>query len=139
MIASLIGPFVIAALFLALAFRQSRKLGYAARDRLAAERAKTVAALAGVAAARSTRAPQPAAAAAAVSRPAAPAAARPRLVPPGEFLPAPGSSAGVAAPLRRARRARVKRWTAEAVIAAEVLGPPVGLRPGGTLGPPAAF
>jgi hypothetical protein len=31
------------------------------------------------------------------------------------------------------------RWAANAVIAAEVFGPPVADRPGGTLGPPNAF
>jgi hypothetical protein len=31
------------------------------------------------------------------------------------------------------------RWAANAVIAAEVFGPPVAVRPGGTLGPPHAL
>jgi len=49
-----------------------------------------------------------------------PAAAAPR--PPAPLLPAAGP-----------------RWAANAVVAAEVFGPPLALRPDGTLGSPQAF
>jgi hypothetical protein len=129
-----IGPFAIAALFVVLAFRQSRLRKAArelARERdLAAERAKTAAI-----AARAS-APRPAAAA---RPPAAPPARR---LPERTFVAGAGEPpAAIVAPgaARRVRRRNAKRWSADAVIAAEVLGPPVGIRPGGTLGPPSAF
>ena len=34
---------------------------------------------------------------------------------------------------------RGPRWAANAIVAAEVFGPPIAARPGGTLGPPGAF
>lgn len=53
--------------------------------------------------------------------------------------------AGTAAPLRRARRVAgglpigSPGWAVNAVLAAEILGTPVGLRPGATVGVPHAF
>lgn len=53
------------------------------------------------------------------------------------------SAPGVA-PTKAPRAVRLpfflaREHLAAAVVAAEVLGPPLALRPGGTLGPPAAF
>ncbi len=128
-------PVAIVGLFAVLAFRQSR-MRKNARDRelarerdLTAQRAKT-AAVAG-------RVPAPRVAA---PPPAAPAPAR--RLPERTFLPVAGEPVlPFAGPVvsRGTRRRRAKRWSADAVIAAEVLGPPVGIRPGGTLGPPSAF
>jgi hypothetical protein len=51
-------------------------------------------------------------------------------------LTLPGAAAGAAAPPRRA----APGWAVKAVIAAEVLGPPLALRPPpATLGEPRAF
>jgi hypothetical protein len=60
-------------------------------------------------------------------------------------LSLPGGSLPVGAPRRRSRTAAggaplgSARWAADAIVAAEVLAPPLSLRPGATLGAPQAF
>ena len=84
-----------------------------------------------------------------VTRAPRPVAPRPVAPPTG---PRPGSPAGrlpqrtdiQPAAARPVRRPAIfgggsARWAADAIVAAEVLGPPVANRPGGTLGPPPAF
>jgi len=64
-------------------------------------------------------------------RPAMAAARLPKRVEP--------AAAPVAPAAKRSFRAGGPRWAANAFVAAEVFGPPLAARPGGTLGPPSAL
>ena len=57
---------------------------------------------------------------------------------PVEPLPDDAALIGGDAPVRP-RALRARRWAVDAIVGAEILGPPAAIRPGGTLGPPAAF
>ena len=74
-------------------------------------------------------------------RPASPPKPAPQPNRPAERLPKRVESEPVAsaapAPLLGPRTG--PRWAASAIVAAEVFGPPIAARPGGTLGPPGAF
>jgi hypothetical protein len=76
-----------------------------------------------------------------------PAPVRARAAPAGEQrAAAPSRAAAPKPPVTPVRpgaplleRGSGPRWAANAIVAAEVFGPPVGARPGGTLGPPNAL